>query len=329
MTIYDVAAAAAVSPSTVSRAFSRPGRVSARTATHIHEVAAELGYCAPQAAKAETVKRSKMLGICATDITNPFFFGIIRGAERIAVAEDFFILLADSQEDDELERKLFDRTSPLVDGMIVATSRLPDSVLRNAVKTSPVVSLNRLVPGIPSVITDNARGIRRALEHLAEFGHRRIAYVSGPANSWADGVRQRAFREGCFELDLVGSTVGPTSPTVSGGISALPQLREQRVTAAICFNDIIAVGLMRAAKAAGMHLPAELSVVGIDNVFVSDLVTPRVTTIASPLSLLGERAARIVIALVNGREPEGISDRPAVLPMRLIVRESTGPAPRR
>lgn len=270
-----------------------------------------------------------MLGISATDITNPFFFGIIRGAEHVAVAEDFSIMLADSQENDELERRLFDRTMPLVDGMIVATSRLPDSVLRSAAKRAPVVSLNRLVPGLPCVITDNARGMRRALEHLAELGHRRVAYVSGPTTSWADGARQRAFREGCYELDLVEHRVGPTAPTVRGGMSIFPQIREQRVTAVIGFNDIVAVGIMRAAKAAGLHVPGELSVVGIDNVFVSDLVSPGLTTIASPLTLLGERAARTVIALVNGREPETTADHPSVLPMRLIVRESTGPAVRR
>lgn len=329
VTIYDVAAAAGVSPSTVSRAFSRPGRVSARTAAHIHEVAAELGYRAPQTAKVDAVRQSKILGISASDITNPFFFGIIRGAEHVAVAEDYSILLADSQENDELERRLFDRTLPLVDGMIAATSRLSDSVLRNAAKTVPVVSLNRLVPGIPSVITDNARGVRRALEHLAELGHRRVVYVTGPSASWADGARQRAFREGCYELDLMEHRVGPTAPTVRGGMGVFPLIREQRVTAAICFNDIVAVGVMRAARAAGVHIPGELSVVGIDNIFVSDLVTPGLTTVASPLTLLGERGARAVIALANGQEPEPKADRPSVLPMRLIVRESTGPVPRR
>lgn len=109
----------------------------------------------------------------------------------------------------------------------------------------------------------------------------------------------------------------------------LPQIREQHVTAVICFNDVVAVGVMRAAKMAGVQVPHELSVVGIDNVFVADLVSPGLTTIASPLTLLGERAARTVIALANGQEPETSADRPSVLPMRLIVRESTGPAPRR
>ena len=155
-TIYDVAAAVGVSPSTVSRAFSRPGRVSAKTAARIQQAAAELGYRAPTVARAEAFRQSKLLGIALTDITNPFFFSIIRGAEHVAVAEGYSIMLIDSEESEELERRLFDRTMPLLDGMIVAASRLSDAVLRGAAKTTPTVSLNRLVPGLPSVVTDNA-----------------------------------------------------------------------------------------------------------------------------------------------------------------------------
>lgn len=328
-TIYDVAAAAGVSPSTVSRAFSRPGRVSAKTSARIHQVAAELGYRAPRVVRAEAAQQSKMLAVALTDITNPFFFSIIRGAEHVAVTEGYSILLVDSEESDELERRLFDRTLPLVDGMIVAASRLSDVALRTAAKSTPMVSLNRLVSGIPSVITDNARGMRRALEHLAEQGHRRVAYVSGPSASWAENARWRAFREGCFELDLIENRVGPALPTVRGGMGVLPQIKEKRVTAVVCFNDLLAIGIMRAAKAAGMAIPAELSVIGFDNIFASDLVTPGLTTVAAPLSLLGERAARTIIAMVNGQDGETTADSPSVLPMRLIIRESTTTAQRR
>lgn len=292
-------------------------------------MAAELGYRAPQAARAEGSRQSKMLGIAVTDITNPFFFSIIRGAEHVAVAEGYSILLVDSEESEELERRLFDRTMPLVDGMIVATSRISDASLRGASKTTPMVSLNRLVPGLPSVVTDNARGMRRALEHLAELGHRRVAYVAGPTASWADGARWRAFREACYELDLTEQRIGPTPPTVRGGMGIYPQVREKRVSAVVCFNDLISIGIMRAAKAAGMVIPSDMSVVGFDNIFASDLVTPGLTTVAAPLSLLGERAARSVIALLNGQEPETTADRPSVLPMRLIIRESTASVPRR
>ncbi|GAA2183322.1 LacI family DNA-binding transcriptional regulator [Brooklawnia cerclae] len=327
-TIYDVAAAAGVSPSTVSRAFSRPGRVSSRTAARIQQVATELGYRAPRVVREEVGRQSKMLGIGLTDITNPYFFSIIRGAEHVAVAEGYQMMLSDSEETDDYERQLLERTMPLLDGMIIAASRLSDAALRAAAKSTPTVVLNRLVPGLPCVITDMARGMRRALEHLAEFGHRQVAYVSGPTASWSDGARWRAFREGCYELDLVEHRIGPTPPTVRGGMGILPHIRDRRVTAVVCYNDLISIGIMRAAKAQGLSIPGDLSVVGFDNIFASDLVTPGLTTVASPLSLLGERGARTVIALVNRQPPETTPEKPSILPMRLIIRESTGPAPK-
>lgn len=328
-TIYDVAAAAGVSPSTVSRAFSRPGRVSAKTAARIHKVAAELGYRAPHQARAESSRQSKMLGIALTDITNPFFFSIIRGAEHAAVAEGYSIMLSDGGESEELERTLIDRSAPILDGMIVAASRLPDTALRAAARDTPTVILNRVVTGLPSVITDNVRGMRRALEHLAELGHRRIAYVNGPVASWADNARWRSFREGCYELDLMDHRVGPTPPTVRGGMGVLAKLRDLRVTAVVCYNDLIAIGIMRAARTQNVSIPHDLSVIGFDNIFASDLVVPGLTTVAAPLSLLGERGARMVISQVNNVDLGEDLENPSVLPMRLIVRESTAVAPRR
>lgn len=328
-TIYDVAAAAGVSPSTVSRAFSRPGRVSAKTAARIHKVAADLGYRAPHQARAENPRQSKLLGIALTDITNPFFFSIIRGAEHAAVADGFSIMLSDSGESDDLERTLMDRSAPILDGMIIAASRLPDAALRAAARNVPSVILNRVVPGLPSVVTDNARGMRRALEHLAELGHRRIAYVNGPTASWADNARWRAFRDGCYELELADHRVGPTPPTVRGGMGVLAKLRDLRVTAVVCYNDLIAIGIMRAARAQNIPIPHDLSVVGFDNIFASDLVVPGLTTVAAPLSLMGERGARLVISKVNNTDGGENGENPAILPMRLIVRESTATAARR
>lgn len=238
-------------------------------------------------------------------------------------------MFSDGSESEELERTLLDRSAPMMDGLIIAASRLPDTAIRAAARTTPTVVLNRVVSGLPSVITDNTRGMRRALEHLAELGHRRIAYVNGPTAAWTDNARWRSFRDGCYELDLSDHRVGPTPPTVRGGMGVLNKLRDMKVTAVVCYNDLIAIGIMRAARAQGINIPHELSVVGFDNIFASDLVTPGLTTVAAPLSLLGERAARMVIAMVNKQEIDPPIDNPSVLPMRLIVRESTAVVSRR
>ncbi|EPD33449.1 LacI family DNA-binding transcriptional regulator [Propionimicrobium lymphophilum] len=324
-TIYDVAEAAGVSPSTVSRAFSRPGRVSSKTAAKIHQVAAEIGYRTEQVTRTVPSSKTKLIGVAVTDVTNPFFFSIIRGAEHVANKRGYSILLVDTEESSDLERQLHERTSPVLDGLIIATSRVSDTALRSVAKEVQTVVLNRMVAGLPCVITDNARGMRRALEHLAEMGHRRVCYVAGPSASWADGARWRAFREGCFELELIDHKIGPVAPTVRGGYSVFKRVMEQRVSAAICYNDMIGIGLSRAAKDAGFVVPGDLSVIGFDNTFASDLVTPGLTTVAAPLAQLGEGATKIALALIN-KEPARLPpSNSVVLPMKLIVRESTGP----
>ncbi|CAI9407738.1 HTH-type transcriptional regulator DegA [Aestuariimicrobium sp. T2.26MG-19.2B] len=321
-TIYDVAAAAGVNPSTVSRAFSRPGRVSDKTAAHIHAVAQAMGYRAEAVFRAPSTRHTQLLALAVSDVTNPFFFSIIRGAENEATARGYQLLLADTQESQTREQALFDRSLDKVDGLLVASSRISDTGLRAAARKVPTVVMNRVVTGLPSVIADNGRAMRRALEHLASLGHRRVAYVSGPEASWANGSRYRAFREGCYELDLIDQRVGPVAPTVKGGASVTDTLRDNGATAAVCFNDLTAIGVIRRAKELGWSVPGDLSVVGFDNTFASDLVSPSLTTVAAPLSELSRRATALVITMIQ--RPSTPPVEPQILPIQLIVRESSG-----
>ena len=208
-TIYDVARASGVAPSTVSRAFSRPGRVNAETAARIRQVAEELGYRANPLARALPTGKTSLLALVVSDVTNPFYFEIIRGAELAASDADYTLLVADVHESATAERKALERALPLVEGVVLGTSRMSDSAIRVMAKQRPTVVLNRVLTGIPSVVTDNARGTRRAVEHLAELGHRSLGYVAGPEASWADGMRWRAMREAADELGLRVHRLGP------------------------------------------------------------------------------------------------------------------------
>ena len=149
VTIYDVARVAGVSASTVSRAFSRPGRVSSRTAQRIHEVAAELGYRADPLYRADSAARHHLIGLSLIDITNPVFFGIIRGAGDACAKAGYTLVLGDAQESDRREREFFERAVPLVDGLVIASSRVSDTDLRALARAVPVVVLNRHVRGCP------------------------------------------------------------------------------------------------------------------------------------------------------------------------------------
>src|SRR3954454_5072559 len=169
VTIYDVAEAAGVAPSTVSRAFSRPGRVNSVTAERIREVAYRLGYRTNVMARALSTARSRMLAVAVPDVANPFFAEVLRGAQVAAAEAGHTILLADTQESERLERESVERVLPSVDGVLLGGSRMSDATIRVIAKQKPVVVLNRAVVDVPCVAVDNARGIQLAAEHLTEL----------------------------------------------------------------------------------------------------------------------------------------------------------------
>lgn len=326
-TIYDVARACGVAPSTVSRAFSRPGRVNAETAARIRAVAEEMGYRANPLARALPTGRTSLLALIVSDVTNPFFFDIIRGAQAAAAETGYTLLVADVQESAQAEREALDRVMPLVEGVVLATSRMSDSTIRVMAKQRPTVVLNRVLTEVPSVVTDNARGMRRAVEHLGELGHHTIAYAAGPEASWADGMRWRSMREATYELELKARRIGPFAPTVRGGLDAAHALAQVPATGVVCYNDLVAIGLMRGLALRGVRVPIEISVIGFDNIFGSDFCSPALTTVAAPLRALGANAVRSLLSELTHATPQ--TARAMMLPAQLVVRGSTAKPGRR
>lgn len=323
-TIYDVARVAGVSPSTVSRAFARPGRVSAHTAELIHKVADEMGYRSRNAARRPGRTTPTVVGLAVADITNPFNFRVIRGCQAAATERGFVVTLSDSQESEELERELLRRSLPLLDGLIFTSSRLPDAELRKIAGGLPTVILNRRVQGVHSIVPDMADGIRLAAQHLVQLGHRSIAYVAGREVSWSDSMHWRAMSEAARALGFAPERIGPFAPTIHGGRAAAEVVVARSLRGVICHNDLMGIGMLKALADKGVSVPEQVSVVGFDNIFASSLVEPGLTTVAAPLTMLGDAAVRqISAALAGTTEAE---PRPLVLPMRLITRASTGPA---
>lgn len=320
-TIYDVAQAAGVAPSTVSRAFARPGRVSPQTAERIRRVAAGLGYRANPLARALPTGRTSMLALVVPDVATPFCGEIIRGAQSAATAAGHTLLLADAHGSGSRGRETLERALSSVDGIVLATSRMPDPAIRTTARRCPVVVLNRAVTGVPCVVSDDPGGVRRAVQHLAELGHQRITYAAGPAQSWADGVRWRSLREAALERDLQVRRVGPFPPTAAGGAAAARQFARQPGTAVLAYNDLIAIGLVRELTARGARVPRDVSVVGLGDTFAAELVTPALTTVAAPLGAMGATAVRHLLAVVRGARPH--AHEPVTLPVRLVVRAST------
>jgi DNA-binding LacI/PurR family transcriptional regulator len=317
VTLHDVAREAGVAVSTVSRALSNPDRVSSRTREHVTTVAKRLGYRPNRIAQALPSGRTRMVALLVSDITNPHHFGLIRGAEAQARAAGYTLVLGDSQGSPEVESDHVDRLGSVVDGFVLASSRLPGDALRELADRRPAVLYNRQADGFGSVVNDSDDGCRQIVEHLAALGHRALTYLAGPANAWTDGERCRALAAHAGAAGIGFTRVGPFSPTLDQGGAAADIGLAGGASALVAFNDLLAIGVLRRLEHLGVNVPGDLSVVGFDDIFGADFCNPPLTTVASP----AEQAGRDLIDLLLGDRPRAR----VVLPCGLRVRDSTGP----
>lgn len=324
-TIYDIAELAGVNPSTVSRALSRPGRISPKTEKLIQDAARTLNYRVNPMARALPTGRTNTLGLILADITNPVFFSLVRGAEHSAAHAGYTLVLAESQESGEREAEASDRVAPAVDGMILVATRQSDEQLRELAERKPLVVINRDVSGVATVVPELEPGIDQALAHLAGHGHRAIAYVAGPAGSWMSSARWSILHDSAVALGMTVVEIGPNSPTLDGGREVYARLAASGITAVLAYNDLLAIGLLQAAAANGVQVPAQLSIIGFDDIFGADFTTPPLTTIRSPLATIGEFAVGRVLDLLAPGEAATAMPAPKIV-TELVVRGSTGAA---
>lgn len=322
-TITDVAREAGVAASTVSRTFTNPGRVNAATRDHVLEVADRLGYAPNPAARALESGRTNTLALLVPDITNPFFSGVIKGAERAAVASGRTLVLADTQESAATEAHIIRRLGPAVDGFVLAAARMPDDELRRIADLDAVTLVNRAIRGISCVVADYEAGTRQIVDHLASLGHRSLLFLGGPPESWSGARRWAGLQAAAQAHDIAVRRFGPYSPTLGGGAAAADAAVAAGATAVVCHNDMLAIGVLRRMRGRGVSVPEHVSVVGFDNIFGSDLCQPSLTTLAERTEDAGARAIEMLAR--QAYERVVVADE-LVLPTQLVVRESTGPA---
>ncbi len=322
-TIYDVARAAGVATSTVSRAFTNPGRVGEATRTRVLETARELGYEPNPHARALTSNRTQTIAMVVSDITNPHFFELIRGAEMRARAADYTLVLVNAEESPRVELEQIRRLSRSVDGFLLAASRQPDESLVELAATRPVVLLNRRAREIPSVVAEHTEGCRQIVAHLASLGHTSLVYLAGPRNSWMAGSRWAAIRSAAAELGVAARRSGPYAPTVSSGGAAADAAIGTGSGAIIAHNDLLAIGVLRRLAQRGVRVPADVSVVGFDDIFAAELCTPALTTLGGPYERVGRSAVEILLDSLATRRDRRRGPQVA-LPSQLIIRDSTG-----
>lgn len=321
VTLDDVAREAKVAKSTVSRALNNPGRLNAGTQDHVRQVADRLGYRALLGQR-RSAPRAQPLALILPGLTNPYFFALMRGAEHGAAATGRSLLVVDSQHDAQREASQVERLAGSVSGFISASSRLPPAKLRQLVSRHRVVLVNRQIPGVASVVVDPVAGPVAALAHLVSLGHRDIAYLAAAGGPWTDLKRWNAVRGAGQAAGVAVRRLGPFQAETESGPAAADALVSDGATAAIAFNDLLAIGVLHRLRERGLSVPQDISVVGFDDVFGASFCSPPLTTVAAPLDDLG----RAAVGLLIEHEEPGWAPRSLVLPAHLVVRTSTGPA---
>jgi LacI family transcriptional regulator len=273
-------------------------------------------------------QRSATIGVLVPDLLNPFYPPLLRGIERTLRASGFEALIASTDNDVRREGELLAVfQARRCDGYLIASANRRDSSVDELVRGGqPVVLVNRLTTAAaPSVTSDDAQGIRAAVEHLRGLGHTEIAHVTGPPRISVTATRERAFRAAMRDAGLAPRWIVRASEyTAAAGERACAALLGRAgVTAVLAGNDMIAVGCYAAFDRRGLVCPRDISLVGINNMPLAEWLRPSLTTVAIPQEQLGARAARMIVARIEdpAAEVTGVS-----LPTTLVVRGSTAPA---
>jgi LacI family transcriptional regulator len=329
-TIVDIAEKAGVSKSTVSLVLSGSPLVKAKTRAKVEAVIDELGYVYNRGAASLRKARSNIVGMVINDLMNPFFAELAVGIERALQGSDYIPFIANTGENPVRQAQVFrSMREHGATGIIVCPAVGTDvEALADLVSSGlPVVQAMRRVPGLDAsaVVPDNRTGGARAVEHLVRLGHRRLAFIGGYARMSAFQERSQGFLDG---LDRAGLAVPDpvlieAAPTKAGGVSALAHALAlpEPPTALLCFNDIVAVGVVHALAQRGLRAGIDMAVVGFDDIAEAQHMAPALTTVAVDTLGLGEKAAQMLLRQIESGRPRVET---YMGEARLVVRESCG-----
>lgn len=333
MTIAEIAHRANVSTATVSRTLNQSGPVKATTARKVWRAVTALNYYPNSHARALVSGRSRLIGLIVSDITNPFFPELIRSFEKLAADHQYDLLVTSTDyETSRMTACLRRMLERKVDGVAMMTSEMDMGLIRELSRRGvPIVFMDvgQIGPKMSHVSIDYGNGIHQAVDHLVELGHSRMAFISGPLDLHSARTRRQAFIDGMRRHGLKPDPrlIREGTHTAEGGqktMTALLQLK-RLPTAVVCSNDWTAIGALHAITHAGLRVPADISLVGFDDIPLVSYTTPALTTVRMSASAVGATAFNALFSLIGGERPEGAVYR---VPTRLVARESSA-RPRR
>lgn len=326
VTISDVAKLANVSTATVSRVLSNSGNVKKETTEKVLEAIQKLNYQPNVLARQLRKLETKTILVVVPDITNTFFSKILRGIERVAIENDYEVLLGDTGNDVERERGYLDiLRQKKADGMILLTARLESHLLEEMAGEFPVVLACEYLEGstIPTVSIDNISSARKATEYLINLGHRRIGFISGPLNVILSRDRLKGFRQAMEQhnIPMESFLVQEGDFSFESGYNMMMKFLalDQPPTAVFAANDEMAIGAIKAIKSKGLHVPDDISVVGFDDIKFASIYEPALTTISQPMFEIGKKAMELLIKLIN---KDQLERNQYILEDQLVIRET-------
>ncbi|TWT13878.1 LacI family DNA-binding transcriptional regulator [Reyranella sp. CPCC 100927] len=329
--IKDIARRARVSPATVSRALSDSGLVAEPTLSRIREAARTLNYRPNVSARNLRTRRSMAVLMVVRDIGNPFYLDIVKGVEAAARASGYVVLMGNTENDPEREVEYFDMLRDgHADGMILMTGKLP-GFGSDRLADRPVVVASEIIDGtdFPHVQIDNVAAAATAVRHLIDLGHRRIAHISGPVPEVLSVHRQQGYRKAMAAAGLRAPRgyIQRGDYLLASGRACCQALLDLPAppTAIFCANDEMAFGAIHELHQRGHDVPRDFSVVGFDDLYLSEAFYPPLTTISQPRADIGRRAMTTLLDVMSG---ERRARTPVILPTELKVRGTTS-SPRR
>lgn len=330
MNIKEVARAARVSTATVSRTINGSEKVTAETAERVRRAIEALKFYPNTNARALGSGRSSLYGLIISDITNPFFPELVKSFEDVAVQHKQEVLIANTNYDKHRTEQCVARMlQRKVDGVAIMTSEMDEHLIAEfSSRKIPLVFLDTgtVQKGISNIAIDYAAGVDTAVEHLSRLGHESIAFISGPPDLSSARIRRKAFLASMKRKGLppAKELIEEGNHRMDGGHEAMKRLlrKSTRPTAVLASNDMSAIGAMGAILEHGLKVPGDISVIGFDDIAMSEYTQPPLTTVRLSRAQIAKLAFRALHDTQNAAMAKGAEYR---IEPALVERKSTGP----
>ncbi|MGC6176899.1 LacI family DNA-binding transcriptional regulator [Lacrimispora sp. 38-1] len=328
VTIHDIARKSGVSIATVSRVIHKSPNVLPETRAKVAAIIKELDYSPNKLAQNFRTQKTKNILVILPDIGNTFYTDIIAGIENVAFASGYYVLVVGSHGNPVLESRFFSMLSEKqVDGIITFSASLPLAEMEQYAEQYPIVVGCRYFDNtsLPNVTIDNEKASKDLVNYLLNLGHKKVCYLAAPSDILVYRDRLKGYLTALTtrNIPICQNLIINCDPNIQGGYDAIRKLLNSNVdfTAVVACGDTIAVGAIRGLSSFNLSVPKDCAVAGFDDIELSSLFSPSLTTVRQPQRQIGIRSAEQLLDLINGNKPASYND---VLNYELIIRESSG-----